>query len=94
MDIVHVEHRANENMIYTKQGQYSTHSRTFFRDNETTLLECGFVKPYKGILVNVREIQELQKTDLLMSNGKQVPMSRNYQKDVMVALHHQMERYS
>lgn len=93
-DIVHVEHCANENLISTKQGQYRSLSRTFFRDIEATLLECGFVKSYKGILVNIREIQELQRTELLLSNGKRLPMSRNYQKNVMVALHHHLERYS
>lgn len=93
-DIVHVEHRANETLISCKQAQYISPSRTFFREIEATLRGCGFVKPFKGILVNVREIKELQKIDLLMSNGKKIPLSRNYQKDVMVALHQQMVRYS
>lgn len=91
-DIIYVEHRANKNMVFTKQGLYNIPSRTFFKNIETTLLEYGFVKSYKGVMVNTIEIQELQRTDLLMSNGMKVPMSRNYHKDVMVALHHQMER--
>ena len=92
MDIIFIENRADRNMIYTKRGQYRSPSRTFLKDHEASLLECGFVKPYKGILVNIREIQELQKTELLLTDGKRVPMSRNYQKDVMAALHQQLER--
>jgi len=65
--------------------------RAQLKDLEEQLLVQGFVKPYKGVLVNVTEIREKRQHNLLLSNGRNFPVSRIYQNNVMMAMSKNME---
>jgi DNA-binding LytR/AlgR family response regulator len=51
-------------------------------------LECGerFVRCHKAFAVNIDNVQSLTRTDAIAVNGKAVPVSRTYIKDVQKAL--------
>ena len=90
-DILYAEHLAKRNVIHTNQAVYYEYYGSSLKDIEDILRENGFVLPYRGILVNVGEILEMRKTDLRLSNGETVPLSRNHQLDVMDAIRRHLE---
>ena len=85
------EYKNRQIIFSTKHGVYHSVQRTQLKDLEEQLLMQGFVKPYKGVLVNVTEIREKQQHNLLMSNGRSFPVSRIYQNNVLMAMSKNME---
>jgi len=60
-------------------------SRTL-KEIQPALEQLGFIRLHRSYLVNASKIQELNKTDggfVILSNGMQVPFSRQYKEDVM-----------
>jgi DNA-binding LytR/AlgR family response regulator len=45
-----------------------------------------FVRCHKAFAINPRNIRELTRTDAIATNGKMIPVSRTFQKDVQKAL--------
>src|ERR1035437_2193468 len=80
------EYKNRQIIFSTKRGVYHSVQRAQLKDLEDQLLMQGFVKPYKGVLVNVTEICEKRQHNLLMSNGRNFPVSRIYQNNVMMAM--------
>ncbi len=93
LEIFYIEHRMGENKIRTKSNMYFTRRRSFLQEIEATLTENGFTKPYRGILVNVREIREVLQTELVLSNGDRIPISRRYKRAVKLALRHRTNSF-
>lgn len=87
---LHIEKITGQTIIVTKDAEYKPAGRTFFRDNMNTFLGYGFVPSFKGVLINPREIKEIQKMDLHLSHNKVVPVSRNYKKGILDTLHHRL----
>ena len=82
----------NRHIIFsTKQGVYHSVQRAQLKDLEEQLLAQGFIKPYKGVLVNITEIREKRQHNLLMSNDRIFTVSRIYQINVMMAMSKHME---
>lgn len=42
-----------------------------------------FIKPHKSFLINLSHISAICATDIIMTNGKKVPLSRNYKKTII-----------
>lgn len=42
-----------------------------------------FIKPHKSFLINLSHIRAICTTDIIMANGRKVPLSRNYKKAVV-----------
>lgn len=76
--IVYVEAFSHYILITTKTGTCE------LRENISALAEQlgdGFVRPHRSYLVNLRYIHSISKTEILLDNGTQIPLSRyNYQK--------------
>lgn len=85
-ELYYAEYKNRQIIFSTKQGFYHSVQRAQLKDLEEQLLVQGFVKPYKGVLVNVAEIREKRQHNLLMSNGKIFPVSRIYQNNVMMTM--------
>jgi len=90
-DIYCAEYKNRQIIFSTKQGVYHSVQRAQLKDLEDQLLTQGFVRPYKGVLVNITEISEKRQHTLLMSNGRTFPVSRIYQNSVMMAMSKHME---
>jgi DNA-binding LytR/AlgR family response regulator len=90
-DLYCAEYLNRQIVFSTKHGVYHSVQRAQLKDLEEQLLVQGFVKPYKGVLVNVAEIREKHQHNLLISNGRSFPVSRSYQNHVMMAMSKHME---
>ncbi len=90
-DLYYAEYKTRQIIYSTKYGVYHSVQRAQLKDLEDQLLTQGFVRPYKGVLVNVTEICEKRQHNLLMSNGRNFPVSRSYQNNVMIAMSKHME---
>jgi DNA-binding LytR/AlgR family response regulator len=90
-DIYYVEHLARQNILHAHDGLYYSPARTPLVEFEDSLLANGFVKSHKAFLVNIEKIRQVRRSDILLSNGESVPMSRNFQKPVMMAVVEQIK---
>lgn len=51
-------------------------------DFERELSEHGFVSPCRGYLINIQHLHYFKNTDLIMSNGMSIPLSRRREKNI------------
>ena len=76
--IMYAETFAHYNVLATTDGEYQ------IRENTGTLAEklgANFVRPHRSYLVNLRFVHSIFKTEVLLDNGKEIPLSRyNYPK--------------
>lgn len=54
-----------------------------FKDEEKKLSSFGFRLAYRGILVNIEQIKEIGLDYILLYDGRQIPLSRNYRQDII-----------
>ena len=50
------------------------------------LMKYNFIKINRGILVNLSHIQNISKYDVILSNGRKIPIGKTY-KDEVVSRH-------
>ena len=76
--ILYAETFAHYVVLVTAEGEYQ------IRENTGVLAEKlgeDFVRPHRSYLVNLHYIHRISRTEVLLDNGKQIPLSRyNYQK--------------
>lgn len=82
VDLFAVEYQTRRVLFYTRDGVIRSVQRVRLQDFETTLRKAGFVMPFKGILVNGKEIREKRARYLVMSDHRIFPVSRHYQKEI------------
>lgn len=56
------------------------------KELEATLLQRGFFRCHKSYLVNLRAITQVEMTNLLLFNGRKVPLSKHRRKSFLNAL--------
>lgn len=83
--IIRLEKQGNYVYFYTTEGKFQ--ERCSIDEKYKELKEHWFMRPHIGFLVNPAYIQSFDNTDLLMSDGTQVPISRNYKKELKSNLH-------
>lgn len=54
---------------------------------EEQVIAYGFIRTHDRYLVNMNHVVKVRATDLTLSNGEMVPVSRKYKKSVQVAMH-------
>lgn len=79
-DIIYLEKKNNYVHFHTEVGTYR--ERTNIESKLSDLSSYGFLRPQIGYIVNVRYIEEVQKNTVLLSNGKEVPLSKKYRKSI------------
>ena len=76
--ILYAETFAHYIVLVTAEGEYQ------IRENTGAFAEKlgkDFVRPHRSYLVNLRHVHSISKTEVLLDNGKAIPLSRyNYQK--------------
>ena len=78
-DIYYLEKQKNYVIYHTARGRIS--ERTTL-DKKTDLLNNGFLRTHIGYMVNIRHIEKITSTDVYMSDGTAVPLSRKYHDEV------------
>lgn len=74
-DIIFVESSGKKSIIHTKKGIIES-STSFSKMNEM-LSKPDFIKPIRYAIVSVREIVNIPTNVILMSDGTEIPISRN-----------------
>ena len=76
--ILYAESFAHYIVLVTAEGEYQVRENTgAFAEK----LGKDFVRPHRSYLVNLRHVHSISKTEVVLDNGKALPLSRyNYQK--------------
>jgi len=82
-DIIFVESLGKKSIIHTKKG--SIESSTSFAKMQEMLSKPDFIKPIRYAIVSVREILNIPTNVLLMSDGTEIPISRNERTNIKKA---------
>lgn len=79
-DIIYLEKKNNYVLFHTEVGIYR--ERTNIESKLYDLSSYGFLRPQIGYLVNVRYIEEILKSTIMLSTGKDIPLSKKYRKSI------------
>ncbi|MDV4150135.1 LytTR family DNA-binding domain-containing protein [Clostridium sp. AL.422] len=82
-DIIFVEASGKKSIIHTKKGPIE--SSTSLAEMNKILLKPDFIKPIRYAIVSVREIVNIPTNVLLMSDGTEIPISRNERDNIKKA---------
>jgi DNA-binding LytR/AlgR family response regulator len=75
-DIVYFESQNHKINVVCSNSTHMFYGR--LRDIEKSLSDKGFVRCQKGYLVNAIRIRRIRKSEVMMDNGRTLPMSSNY----------------
>ena len=89
-DITYIEVFSYKTIIHTSKEQYQV--RTPLKEFEGTLWGNGFARPHNSFLVNLDFVDRIQKANLLLTDGTEIPISRNRKKLFDEALFHFLRR--
>ncbi len=79
-DIIYLEKKNNYVLFHTQTGLFKERSNIDSKVSDLT--SYGFLRPHIGYLVNARYVEEIRDTVVLLSIGKDVPLSKKYRKSV------------
>lgn len=75
-DLIYIEGEAKYQNLYLKDRIEPIQIRRSMGDLEKELIPHGFLRVHKGYLVNYRFIRLIQEKELLLTDGKTIPVSR------------------
>ena len=81
--IICIEALGKSCCVRTDSGEDTLQYR--FMDLESLLVPYGFLKPHRSFLVNYRYISRIEKSEILLSNGFRVPLSRAKAEEIRTA---------
>lgn len=79
-DIIYLEKKNNYVLFHTEVGVYK--ERTNIESKLLDLSQYGFLRPQIGYLVNVRYIEKITKSTIILSSGEDIPLSKKYSKSI------------
>lgn len=79
-DIIYLEKKNNYVVFHTVSGEYR--ERTKIEEKYNDLADFGFLRPQIGYLVNIKYINDIQLSSVVLDDGTQVPLSKKYRKKV------------
>ena len=78
---VEAEQNKNRNLIFHLRAE-TISCKGILKDYEPPLYSHGFLYVYRGILVNPYFIHLIRKTDVQLTNGIRLPLSRRYERSL------------
>lgn len=81
IDILYFEGHKRKVMIFTSTGELEYNGD--FSEVCDELMKYNFILVNKGLLVNLEHIQNIRKYDIILSNGRKVPIGRTYKDSVV-----------
>ena len=87
-DIVFCESEGNYTKVYMFKGKISTYTKPL-KDIEELLQHSSFYRIHHSYLINLKQVEQYIRSDggsIKMSNGKQLPISRQKKEEVLEAL--------
>lgn len=77
--IVHMESHNHSVHIYTEEGMYVIYEKL---SDISKRLPTGFAQSHKSFLVNLKYVAALEGKEVVMKNGRRIPISRGYQGEI------------
>lgn len=77
---MYLEKNGNYVNFYTTEGMYQ--ERSLIDDKYRDLSQYGFIRPHIGAIANANFITEINSNYIRLKNGKEIPISRTYKKEV------------
>ncbi|HFI0682945.1 TPA: LytR/AlgR family response regulator transcription factor [Streptococcus suis] len=81
-EIIYLEAYGKEIIIYSNNEAVKTRASLSYFENQ---LDDRFLSPHRSYLVNLNHIEVLAKEKLILSNGKEIPLSRRLAKKMQKA---------
>lgn len=82
-DIVYIEGNHNYQNLYLKGDAPKIEVRKPISEFETQLSQYGFIRIHKGYLVNYQYIRKFTSTDVVLLNGRALPISRQTRDEII-----------
>jgi DNA-binding LytR/AlgR family response regulator len=79
-DIIYLEKKKNYVVFHTVSGEYR--ERTKIEEKYHDLADFGFLRPQIGYLVNIKYINDILLSSIVLDDGTQLPLSKKYRKTV------------
>lgn len=79
--IIYIESSLHSQYLYMK-GQQKFELRLKMESIEKTLSDKGFIRIHKGYIVNYRYIKRIENTEIYLTTGETLPLSRSKKKEV------------
>lgn len=83
-EIMYAEHYRHQIYIYTADGKNTVIRQTFREFTESLSDDC-FFPCNRGIIVNLKYVEDFDGSDFIMKNGKKLPVSRALSKAARLA---------
>lgn len=74
-EIYYIESRKNNLVFYTKENDYTVRESIGFMEKE--LVPYGFIRTHSGFIINTAHVYMLEKTFVILDDGRRVPVSRS-----------------
>lgn len=91
-DIIYIEVQNHDIMIYTPTERYIKKGK--LKEEEEKLKMFHFSRCHQGYLVNMKWIKMIEKDEIVLRNGKRLPISKRLTKDIMTNFTNYIMRYS
>jgi len=82
-DIMYIESFAHHQEIWLKSGCVSVKMPAYKLEQQ---LGSGFIRCHRSYIVNKKYISKITKTDIVLDNGKEIPLSRRLYNEVSRAM--------
>lgn len=90
-DIIYLESRSAKTTVHLKNKYKLVTTRSFLNNHSEYFIENGFLKPFRGILINWRELASIESQQAVMTDGSLIPVSRKYKKNIFMMIQKLME---
>lgn len=81
-DLIYVESNKHKVIVYTKKGILVTKAK--ISELAENLRELGFIRVHIGYLVNMRFINSVEKSEVVLDNKERIPLSRHRAEQVKI----------
>ena len=80
-DIIYFEGHKRKVSLFTITGELEYGGD--FTEICSELIKYNFILINRGLLVNLEQIQNISKSDIILSNGRKIPIGRTYKEEVV-----------
>ncbi|AFS78960.1 sensory transduction protein LytT [Gottschalkia acidurici 9a] len=91
-DILYIEGYRRHIKVFTEDNIYESVGK--LKDQEKILKSYNFVTCHQGFLVNMAYIKEISKSDIILTNGSEVPISVRKRADTIKEFNRYLEGHS
>lgn len=78
-DIIYIEHQLKKSIVVARQKEYPIYDS--MKELEERLTQ-GFLRVSRGVIVNMNDVSDITKTEVIMKSGKRFVIGKTYKKEI------------